>query len=95
MRKAALAVLTALAVTITCAAFTIAQPASARTRTCAAFRAWDAHRTTANLNRMLTASELAAWHNLALDVDVVYFDVRDHDRTDLPGDVAGVRDDCR
>lgn len=64
-------------------------------RTCAAYRAWTAHRTTANLDRMVVASLAAPWRNLGNDVDVVYADVRDGNRTDLPGDVAGIRADCK
>lgn len=64
-------------------------------RTCQAFKAWDHHRTGANLDRLMTASERAPWHNLGLDVSVVYFDVRDHDTVDLKLDADGVRQyDC-
>jgi hypothetical protein len=64
-------------------------------KTCAAFWKWDHARTGANLNVMMTDSETAPWQHLGIDVGVVYFDARGHNRTDLPGDVAGVASDCR
>lgn len=64
-------------------------------RTCADFRAWHAHKTTANLDAMLTASERAPWSNLGNDVNVVYADVRGHNTYDLAGDIAGIIADCK
>lgn len=64
-------------------------------KTCAAYRAWTAHRTTARLDAMVVASLAAPWGNLGNDVDVVYADVRAGNRTDLAGDVAGIRQDCK
>jgi hypothetical protein len=63
-------------------------------KTCAAFRAWDKHRSTANLDAMMTASERAPWHSIGTDVNVVYTDVRAGYKLDLAADVAGVRQDC-
>jgi len=63
--------------------------------TCAAFAQWNHHRTTANLDRMVTASLPAPWHNLGNDVNVVYADVRGGNHTDLAGDVTGIASDCR
>lgn len=67
----------------------------AKVRTCAAFNAWNHHRTVTNLNAMLTASESAPWNNLGNDVDVVYADVRGNDRIDLPMDARGIAIDCK
>lgn len=76
-------------------AFASTTSVSPAQRTCQAFKAWDHHRTVANLDRLMTASERAPWHNLGLDVSVVYFDVRDHDTVDLPNDAGSVRQyDC-
>lgn len=63
-------------------------------RTCAAFRTWDHHRTTANLDALLTASETAPWVPLGADVVVVYTDVRGHDTYDLAADVKAIGQDC-
>lgn len=86
-----------LAGTATGAAIAQASPAALTPsqKTCAAFWKWDHARTGASLNVMMTASETAPWQPLGLDVGVVYFDARGHNRTDLPGDVAGVASDCR
>lgn len=63
-------------------------------QTCRAFAQWNHHRTTANLDAMLTASERAPWANLGNDVDVVYADVRGGNHLDLAADVSGIRKDC-
>lgn len=84
-----------IAVAITVSSLLGTHPMSPAMRTCAAFRVWDEHRTAVHLDAMLTASEHAPWRNLGNDVDVVYADVRDGDRYDLPGDIAGIKTDCR
>lgn len=45
-------------------------------KTCAAFARWNAHRTTANLNAMMTVSEAAPWLTAGRDAYVLYGDVR-------------------
>lgn len=69
---------------------------SATGRTCAAFARWDRHRTAANLDAMLTASERAPWVFVGSDAAVVYVDVREGPagQADLADDVANFRADC-
>jgi hypothetical protein len=69
-----------------------ASTASATAKTCAAFARWDHHRTTANLNAMLTASELAPWVLVGTDAVVVYTDVRS--KQNVTDDVKSFRTDC-
>lgn len=61
-------------------------------RACTAFAAWDRHRRTADLDAMLTTSELAPWKYLGSDAVVLYTDVRAHEST--ASDIRWLRADC-
>jgi hypothetical protein len=52
-------------------------PASAQSRTCAAYAAWKRHPSAAGLDVMMTDSFGVPWKYLASDVTHLYADVRD------------------
>lgn len=81
--------------TATLVAATLLSGHASTTPTCHAFNTWNHHRTTANLNTLLTASEYATWSPLGNDTVVVYSDVRAHDTYDLAADVKGLAADCK
>lgn len=63
-------------------------------RTCKAFARWDGYPSAANLNALMSDSIRAPWHPLGVDVVVLFTDVRDGDRYDLPADVKAIAADC-
>lgn len=71
-----------------------AAPRTPTQKTCAAFRAWDHHRTPARLDRMVRLSRHAS-AVVRIDVEVVATEVKQNDWFDLPADVHFLALDCR
>jgi hypothetical protein len=94
-----LAIVAAPAITITVwampASATTATPATPATKTCAAFKTWNVHRTTANLNTMMTDSEAAPWKYVGEDAASLYADVRSNATKYVAKDVVYFGQDCR
>lgn len=64
-------------------------------QTCAAFRAWEGHRTGANLDKIVTASFTVTWRYLGLDAVNLYADVRDHASAHyINSEVQYLKQDC-
>ena len=76
------------------AAYGHAAPVSWHARTCQAFYAWDAHRTSAHLDTLMTDSEHVPWRWLGGDVLNVYRDIRGHNSKYLGDDATAVNQDC-
>jgi hypothetical protein len=69
-------------------------PASPTTVTCRAFAVWNSSRTTADLDRLMTASENVPWRYLGNDVTALYSDVRNGSVKYIASDVRYVAEDC-
>lgn len=70
-------------------------PASAASRTCAAFRAWDAHRTSAHLDALMTDSESVPWKYIGEDASGLYSDVRSGAKAKyIVSDIRYFESDC-
>jgi Ni/Co efflux regulator RcnB len=68
-------------------------PVTAAGRTCSAFRAWERHRTTASIGRMMADSVRAAWNPFGVDAVVLYTDVKSGENT--AGDVKDMASACK
>lgn len=82
---------TVLVVPVAAHAGTTVSPAQ---QTCAAYKAWLAHPSTARLNAMLTASENAPYKYVGEDAVGLYKDVRSGKTTYLAKDEAYFAKDC-
>jgi hypothetical protein len=68
---------------------------SASERTCHAVRAWESHKTAANLDRALTDSEHVPWRELGHDVASLYWDVRSRPKPEyIAWDERYLSEDC-
>lgn len=63
-------------------------------RTCEAFATWNAHRTTAHLDALMTGSESVPWKHLGDDVTQLYSGVREGDAKYVAYAVKYVKADC-
>ena len=63
-------------------------------KTCSAFATWQRHKTTGNLDAMMTDSEHVAWKYIGEDVTGVYRDIRSGKTKYLVDDVHYLVTDC-
>jgi predicted component of type VI protein secretion system len=71
-----------------------ATPVNWHQRTCAAFTAWDRHRTAAGLDTLTADSFRVPWKYLGEDVAGLYRDVRSGKTSRLGDDATWVNQDC-
>ena len=90
---AAASVISGSAIALGSSSHADAATVSAKSRVCTAAKTWAHHRTTANLNALMTDSESVAWSPLGADVVVFYTDVRGGDTRDRTSDLQDIASD--
>ena len=84
-----------MAITASAAGVAGASSETPKSRTCAAVKAWENHRTTANLDAIMVNSFRVKWEWLGVDADQLYQDVRGGIAKDVKQDLGYLRSDCK